>query len=111
MDELGYLDDPGNRLGMLDQQLLHAAQVVIDIGMHLELPVPPGTGWHDGQTWNAELAWEFLRSHYRYPVAILRFELDRYLGWPGQATPTSSASRSGCRPGKMPASARAPALT
>ena len=86
MDELGYLDDPGNRLGMLDQQLLHAAQVVIDIGVHLELPVPPGTGWHDGQTWNAELAWEFLRSHSRYPDAILRFELDRYLGWPGQAT-------------------------
>jgi hypothetical protein len=65
---------------------LHAAQVVIDIGVHLELPVPPGTGWHDGQTWNAELAWEFLRSHSRYPDAILRFELDRYLGWPGQAT-------------------------
>jgi uncharacterized protein (DUF885 family) len=37
-------------------------------------------------TWNAELAWEFLRSHSRYPDAILRFELDRYLGWPGQAT-------------------------
>jgi uncharacterized protein (DUF885 family) len=31
MDELGYLDNPGNRLGMLDQQLLHAAQVVIGI--------------------------------------------------------------------------------
>jgi uncharacterized protein (DUF885 family) len=86
MDELGYLDDPGNRLGMLDQQLLHAAQVVIDIGVHMELPVPPGTGWHDGQTWHAELGWEFLRSHSRYPDAILRFELDRYLGWPGQAT-------------------------
>ncbi|MGA8456608.1 MAG: DUF885 domain-containing protein [Streptosporangiaceae bacterium] len=85
MDELGYLDDPGNRLGMLDQHLLHAAQVVIDIGVHLELPVPPGTGWHDGETWNAELAWDFLRSHSHYADAILRFELDRYLGWPGQA--------------------------
>ena len=58
----------------------HAAQVVIDIGVHPELPVPPGTGWHDGQTWNAEMAWELLRSHSRYPGAILRFELDRYLG-------------------------------
>jgi uncharacterized protein (DUF885 family) len=85
MNELGYLEDPGSRLGMLDQQMLHAAQVVIDIGVHLELPVPPGTGWHDGETWNAELAWEFLRSHSHYSDANLRFELDRYLGWPGQA--------------------------
>jgi len=85
MDELGYLQEPGARLGMLDQQMLHAAQVVIDIGVHLELPVPPGTGWHDGETWNASLAWEFLRSHSHYSDATLRFELDRYLGWPGQA--------------------------
>jgi uncharacterized protein (DUF885 family) len=85
MDELGYLQDPGNRLGMLDQQMLHAAEVVIDIGVHLELPVPPGAGWHDGETWTAELAWEFLRSHSHYSDANLRFALDRYLGTPGQA--------------------------
>jgi uncharacterized protein (DUF885 family) len=85
MAELGYLEDPGNRLGMLDQQILRAARVVIDLGVHLELPVPPGTGWHDGETWNAELGWDFLRSHSHEPDASLRFELDRYLGWPGQA--------------------------
>ncbi len=85
MEELGYLEDPGNRLGMLDQQMLRAARVVIDLGVHLELPVPAGTGWHDGETWNAELAWDFLRSHSLEPDASLRFELDRYLGWPGQA--------------------------
>jgi uncharacterized protein (DUF885 family) len=85
MEELGYLEDPGNRLGMLDLQMLRAARVVIDLGVHLELPVPPGTGWHDGETWNAELAWDFLRSHSHEPDASLRFELDRYLGWPGQA--------------------------
>jgi uncharacterized protein (DUF885 family) len=107
MDELGYLQDPGNRLGMLDQQMQHAAEVLIDVGVHLELPVPPGTGWHDGQTWNAEMAWEFLRAHSHYSDANLRFALDRYLGWPGQAPPTNSASGSGCRLGKMPAGARA----
>ncbi|MGH3301895.1 MAG: DUF885 domain-containing protein [Streptosporangiaceae bacterium] len=85
MDELGYLEDPGSRLGMLDQQMLRAARVVIDLGVHLELPIPPGTGWHDGEIWNAELAWEFLRSHSHEEDAMLRFELDRYLGWPGQA--------------------------
>ena len=49
------------------------------------MPIPPGTGWHDGETWNAGLAWEFLRSHSHYSDANLRFALDRYLGWPGQA--------------------------
>jgi uncharacterized protein (DUF885 family) len=85
MDELGYLKDPGDRLGMLDQQLLRAARVVIDLGVHLELPIPAGTGWHEGETWNAALAWDFLRSHSQEPDETLRFELDRYLGWPGQA--------------------------
>jgi uncharacterized protein (DUF885 family) len=85
MEELGYLEDPGNRLGMLDQQMLRAARVVIDLGVHLELPIPEGTGWHDGETWNAELAWDFLRSHSHEADASLRYELDRYLGWPGQA--------------------------
>jgi uncharacterized protein (DUF885 family) len=85
MDELGYLADPGDRLGMLDMQLLRAARVVVDLGVHLELPIPAGTGWHDGETWNAELAWEFLRSHVHMDAEMLRFELNRYLGWPGQA--------------------------
>jgi uncharacterized protein (DUF885 family) len=85
MGELGYLDDPGNHLGMLDLQLLRAARVVVDIGVHLQLPVPAGTGWRDGEIWNAELAWEFLRSHSQEGDDSLRFELNRYLGWPGQA--------------------------
>jgi uncharacterized protein (DUF885 family) len=85
MDELGYLSDPGDRLGMLDQQLLRAARVVIDLGVHLELPIPADAGWHDGETWDASLAWAFLRSHSHESDESLRFELDRYLGWPGQA--------------------------
>ena len=40
MDELGYLSDPGDRLGMLDGQALRAVRVIIDIGMHLELEIP-----------------------------------------------------------------------
>ena len=40
MDELGYLRDPANKLGMLDAQALRAARVVVDIGMHLQLKVP-----------------------------------------------------------------------
>jgi uncharacterized protein (DUF885 family) len=85
MDELGYLTDLGNRLGMLDAQMLRAARVVVDLGVHLELRVPADSGWQPRRTWNAHLAWEFLRSHVHTADELLRFELDRYLGWPGQA--------------------------
>jgi uncharacterized protein (DUF885 family) len=85
MEELGYLAEPGSLLGMLDAQLLRAARVVVDLGVHLELPIPAGTGWHEGERWNAELAWEFLRSRVHMDDEMLRFELNRYLGWPGQA--------------------------
>lgn len=40
MDDLGYLADPGDRLGMLDAQALRATRVIVDIGMHLELEIP-----------------------------------------------------------------------
>lgn len=79
MAELGWLDDAGNRMGMLDAQRFRAARVVIDIGVHCGLAAP------DGGTWDAERAWAFLQSHSAMAEENLRFELDRYLGWPGQA--------------------------
>jgi uncharacterized protein (DUF885 family) len=85
MEELGYLADPGNLLGMLDGQLLRAARVVVDLGVHLQLPIPADSRWRPGETWNAVLAWEFLHSRVHTDDGMLRFELDRYLGWPGQA--------------------------
>jgi uncharacterized protein (DUF885 family) len=87
MDELGHLDDPGAKLGMLDAQAFRAARVIIDIGMHLELTIPKGNPFkfHPGETWNAELGYEFLRAHSRTEAEMLRAELNRYLGWPGQA--------------------------
>jgi uncharacterized protein (DUF885 family) len=87
MDELGYLADPGDRLGMLDGQALRAARVIVDIGMHLELKVPRDNpfGFRPGERWTPRLGWEFMRAHCRIPDENLRFELNRYLGWPGQA--------------------------
>lgn len=79
MAELGWLDDAGNRMGMLDAQRFRAARVVIDIGVHCGMPAP------GGGTWDAEKAWVFLQSHSAMKEANLSFELDRYLGWPGQA--------------------------
>ncbi len=83
--ELGYLDDDGVLLGMLDSQLFRAARVVVDIGMHLELEIPPGTGFHEGERWTPALGLEFLLSRTISDPAHCRDEIDRYLGWPGQA--------------------------
>ena len=55
MGELGYLEDPAYELGMLGAQAMRAVRVIVDIGMHLE------------------------------PEHFMRSEVDRYLGWPGQA--------------------------
>lgn len=87
MEELGYLEEPGARLGMLDGQAFRAARVIVDIGMHLELEIPADNpfGWRPGERWNAEFGFEFLRAHSRMETEFLRAELLRYLGWPGQA--------------------------
>ncbi len=87
MDDLGYLADPGDRMGMLDAQAFRAARVVIDIGMHLQLEIPRDNpmGFHPGETWTPDLGYEFMRACTAMDEPTIRFEIDRYLGWPGQA--------------------------
>ena len=80
MEQLGYLDDPAERLGMLDGQRMRAARVVLDIGVHLEKPRPDGNG-----TWDADYALDFMMRNVNMPPEFVRFEVNRYLGWPGQA--------------------------
>lgn len=82
MADLGFLDDPGDRMGMLDGQRMRAARVVLDIGVHLGKPCPEEWG---GGIWDADKAWPFLKSNVNMNEGFVRFELDRYLGWPGQA--------------------------
>jgi uncharacterized protein (DUF885 family) len=82
MAELGYMDDPGHHLGLLDSQSLRAARVVIDIGVHCGFEAPAEVG---GGEWTYDKAWQYLNAHANQGEAWLRFELDRYLGWPGQA--------------------------
>ena len=86
MADLGHLDDPGDRLGMLDSQAFRAVRVIVDIGMHLQLPIPDNPfGFHPGRQWTPDLGLAFMREHSRVDEPTLRFELDRYLGYPGQA--------------------------
>jgi uncharacterized protein (DUF885 family) len=80
MEQLGYLEDPADRLGMLDGQRMRAARVVLDIGVHLEKPRPDGMG-----TWDADYALAFMRRNVNMSDEFVQFEVNRYLGWPGQA--------------------------
>ena len=82
MADLGFLDDPADFLGMLDSQSLRAARVVLDIGIHCGFDAPAEVG---GGAWDYDKAWRFLTAHSSKSEPQLRYELDRYLGWPGQA--------------------------
>ena len=85
MGELGYLDDPAFELGMLSAQAMRAVRVIVDIGMHLELPIPARERYHPGDRWNAEIALPFVIERAWFPEDFMKSEVDRYLGLPGQA--------------------------
>jgi uncharacterized protein (DUF885 family) len=85
MGELGYLENPDFYMGLLSSQALRAVRVVIDIGMHLEWSIPENEPYHPGETWTPELALPFLIERSFFPETMLASEVDRYLGFPGQA--------------------------
>ncbi|MEO3872221.1 DUF885 domain-containing protein [Nonomuraea sp. B12E4] len=78
-DELGWFSDPGTRLGMLAASALRAARVVIDIGLHLDLPLP------DGSRWTFDKACQVLRERGHANSHRIHPEVVRYFGWPAQA--------------------------
>ncbi|MFG2710476.1 DUF885 domain-containing protein [Streptomyces goshikiensis] len=85
MDELGYLKDAEQRLGYLDCQMMRAARVIVDIGMHLGLEIPADSPFHPGERWTVDLAQEFFGLHSGRPADFIESELTRYLSMPGQA--------------------------
>ena len=80
MQELGFLDNPADRLGMLDGQRMRAARVVLDLGVHLGKPRLDGTG-----KWDFEYALDFMSKNVNMSPEFINFEVHRYFGWPGQA--------------------------
>ena len=80
MQDLGFLNDPGDRLGMLDGQRMRAARVVLDLSVHLGKPRLDGTG-----KWDFDYAVEFLGENVNMSPEFVNFEVHRYFGWPGQA--------------------------
>ena len=79
MDELGAFDDPAIELGYLSGQALRAARIVVDIGMHL------GYKDFDDNVWNADSAFKLLVERGMLAPDFAKSEVERYLGWPGQA--------------------------
>ncbi|MBD0693965.1 DUF885 domain-containing protein [Streptomyces sp. CBMA123] len=85
MDELGYLTDPGHRLGFLNAQMMRALRVIVDIGMHVGLDFPADSPYRPGEPVSPEYAREFFGRYCGLSADFLDSELVRYLGMPGQA--------------------------
>ena len=85
MEEFGFLENPEYRLGYLYAQAFRAARIVIDTGIHCGFAIPQSSSWHPGEQWNPELMFEFLSAHSSSDDEFNRSEINRYLGWPGQA--------------------------
>ncbi|MGA5819597.1 DUF885 domain-containing protein [Kitasatospora sp. NPDC094028] len=85
MDELGYLTDPGHRLGYLNAQMMRALRVIVDIGMHAGLDFPADSPYRPGEPVAPDHAREFFGLYCGLSSDFLDSELVRYLGLPGQA--------------------------
>lgn len=79
MDELGYFEDPGYKMGYLLCQAMRAARLVVDIGLHLQYESP------SGEVWTPELAVEFMKEQSLLQNDYAISEVKRYISWAGQA--------------------------
>lgn len=70
--EMGMYQTPYDRFGMLSYQMWRAARLVIDTGIHSK-------GWTRAQ------AIAFLKDNSALSEHEIETEVDRYIGWPGQA--------------------------
>jgi uncharacterized protein (DUF885 family) len=95
----GLLHDDAELLGVYQAQLWRAARIVIDIGLHLGFPIPAGhpllgaAGADGAGRWEPGLAAEFLSTVAGTDPSTARYEVDRYLGWPGQALAFKAGAR------------------
>ncbi len=72
-DEMGLYSDNISRLGMLSNEALRSARLVVDPGLHM-------------MNWTREQAIDYLKKHTAMEDNIIEAEVDRYIMLPGQAT-------------------------
>jgi uncharacterized protein (DUF885 family) len=70
--EAGFYTDPYSDFGRLTMEIWRACRLVVDTGMHY-------------LGWTREQAIDFMRANSAMPMHDIRAEVDRYIGWPGQA--------------------------
>ena len=70
--EAGFYKDPYSNFGRLTMEIWRACRLVVDTGIH-----------HQG--WSREQAVEYMRANSAMSMQEVRSEVDRYIGWPGQA--------------------------
>jgi uncharacterized protein (DUF885 family) len=85
MDELGYFANPDYRLGLLASQLFRSTRVVLDIGAHLGKRIPNDAPLHQGETWDFQIAVDYMVKIGLQAPDVAESEVLRYLGLPGQA--------------------------
>ena len=70
--DMGLYRDPYSRYGQLIYDMWRAVRLVVDTGMHY-------------MSWTREQAIEYFKNNAAKTEADIINEIDRYIGWPGQA--------------------------
>jgi uncharacterized protein (DUF885 family) len=70
--EIGFYEDPYSDFGRLSYEMWRACRLVVDSGIHY-------------LGWTREQAIDFMTQHTALSLHNIRAEVDRYIGWPGQA--------------------------
>jgi uncharacterized protein (DUF885 family) len=70
--EMGLFDKPDQYFGHLNDELLRAARLVVDTGLH-------------AKGWTREQAIAYLMETNGYTEAVATNAVERYMAWPGQA--------------------------
>jgi uncharacterized protein (DUF885 family) len=71
-EEMKLYETPHQHFGQLDMEMWRACRLVVDTGLHMK-------GWTRAQ------AQAYLRDHTALSEHEVTTEVDRYIGWPGQA--------------------------
>jgi uncharacterized protein (DUF885 family) len=71
-NEMGMYGEPDQYFGHLNDELLRAARLVVDTGLH-------------AKGWTREQAIQYLRDTNGYSEAFATSAIERYMAWPGQA--------------------------
>jgi len=70
--EMGLYRTPHQHYGRLDMEMWRACRLVVDTGVHT-------------QGWTRSEGIAFMAANLALPLTTIESEVDRYIGWPGQA--------------------------